>query len=205
VYVERPMIRRPVKSGPRRRVPRSRRPVLRPLAVLLILGLGGPGAAGRPAAAHGQQAVPAAYGALSGAAGGVLVTTGIFVAKARAGSYIYSLDDALAPRWEIVPAVAMPVGGFVVGLDDEQRLARSIAWGSAGFAAGALAGYALGELLSETDQGKWAGAIIGSAAGVLAGSLYGMLSYEADGRTSPAPGTDRRRRSPEIPLLRIRL
>lgn len=175
------------------------------LAALLVLGLGAPGAAGRPDAAHAQQAVPAAYGALAGAAGGVLVTTGIFVAKARAGSYIYSLDDALAPRWEIVPAVVMPVGGFVMGLDDEQRLARSITWGSAGFAVGALAGYAVGELLSETDQGKWAGAIIGSAAGVLAGSLYGMLSYEAEDRTSPIPAAERRSRSPDILLLRIRL
>jgi hypothetical protein len=147
--------------------------------------------------------VPATYGALAGGAAGVLVTTGIFVAKARAGSFIYSLDDALAPRWEVVPAVAMPVGGFVMGLDDDQRLARSIAWGGAGFAAGALAGYGIGELFSDTDQGKWAGAIIGSAAGVLAGSLYGILSYEADGGPSPVPVANRR--APAIPLMRIRL
>lgn len=151
------------------------------------------------------QAVPAAYGTLSGAAAGVLVTTGIFVAKARAGSFIYSLDDALAPRWELIPAVAMPVGGLVMGLDDDQQLARSIAWGGAGFAAGALVGYGIGELFSDTDQGKWAGAIIGSAAGVLAGSLYGMLSYDS-GETSPLPiAGSAQRAARRRPLLSFRV
>lgn len=168
------------------------------LLVLTAAGLGHP----RTAA---SQAVPAAYGALSGAAAGVLVTTGIFVAKARAGSYIYSLDDALAPRWELVPTLAMPVGGVMIGLDDEQRLARSIAWGGAGFAVGGLLGYGIGDLFSGTDQGKWAGAIIGGAAGVLAGSIYGVLSYDPE-KSPGGPGdptASARRRA--APLLSVRL
>ncbi|HSM09029.1 MAG TPA: hypothetical protein VLA33_08415 [Gemmatimonadota bacterium] len=129
----------------------------------------------RTAAAQG---VPAAYGFVAGTFGGAYVTTGVFVAKARAGSYLYSLDDALAPRWEIVPAVAMPIGGFLLGLDDGQRLASSLAWGSAGFAVGTLVGLGAGELFGTTNQGRWAGAIIGSAAGLLAGSIYGALTYD---------------------------
>jgi hypothetical protein len=151
-----------------------------------------------------SQAVPAAYGALGGAAAGVLVTTGIFVAKARAGSYIYSLDDALAPRWELVPTLAMPVGGVMIGLDDEQRLARSIAWGGAGFAVGGLVGYGIGDLFSDTDQGKWAGAIIGGAAGVLVGSIYGVLSYDS-GESPGGPGESAASARGAAPLLSVRL
>lgn len=145
------------------------------------------------------QAVPAGYGLLAGAAGGVLVTTGVFVAKARGGSFLYSLDDALAPRWELIPAVAMPIGGFAMGLDDGQRLARSIAWGGAGFAAGALVGYGIGDLLGDTSQARWAGAVIGSAAGVLGGSILGAASYENEARTGSPESSAR------APTLMIRV
>lgn len=155
------------------------------LATIAALALGNPERAD-------AQAVPASYGLLAGAAGGVLVTTGVFVAKARGGSFLYSLEDALAPRWELIPAVAMPIGGFAMGLDDGQRLARSIAWGGGGFAIGALVGYGVGDLFGETSQARWAGAVIGSAAGLLSGSIVGAASYEADPRTGnpePAAGS----------------
>jgi hypothetical protein len=146
----------------------------RPAIVLLLVAAFH---AGMPRAAD-AQGVPAAYGFVAGTFAGAYVTTGVFVAKARAGSYLYSLDDALAPRWEMIPVVAIPVGGFLVGLNDGQRLASSIAWGSAGFAAGALVGLGAGELFGTTGQGRWAGAIIGSGAGLLAGSIYGAVSYD---------------------------
>lgn len=155
------------------------------LATIAALALGHPARAG-------AQAVPAGYGLLAGAAGGVLVTTGVFVAKARGGSFLYSLEDALAPRWELIPAAAMPIGGFAMGLDDDQRLARSIAWGGGGFAVGALVGYGVGDLFGETSQARWAGAVIGSAAGLLGGSIIGAASYEADpqnGNPEPASGS----------------
>ncbi len=161
---------------------RQRVAVLVRLAAVLLLA--GALFAGTPRTAP-AQGVPAAYGLVAGTFGGAYVTTGVFVAKARAGSYLYSLDDALAPRWEIVPAVAMPIGGFLLGLDDGQRLASSLAWGSAGFAAGAFVGLGAGELFGTTTQGRWAGAIIGSAAGLLAGSIYGALTYDSP----PAPAT----------------
>lgn len=141
----------------------------------------------RPVPAH-AQAVPAAYGLITGTISGVYVSTGIFVARARAGSFLYSLEDAIAVRWELAPAVLMPLSGVVLGAIDGQRLAESIKWGGAGFAAGAAAGLGVGLLLSsgEGRESEWSGAIIGSAAGLLAGSLYGMLSYDGDPDDSPA-------------------
>lgn len=136
------------------------------------------------------QGVPAAYGLITGTIGGIYVTTAIFVTKARAGSFLYSLEDAFRPRWELFPVVVMPIGSVVVGLDDGQRLANGIKWGSAGFAAGAVVGFGVGTVLRETGgESQWAGAIIGSAAGLLAGSLYGTLSYddEEDGSGADFP------------------
>jgi len=127
------------------------------------------------------QAVPAAYGLVTGTVSGIYVSTAIFVAKARTGAYIYSLDDALAPRWELIPVAIMPIGSLVVGLDDGQRLANSVRWAAAGFATGAVVGLGLGTLLrADGGEGQWAGAIIGSAAGLLAGTLYGLVSYDGD-------------------------
>lgn len=129
----------------------------------------------RPSAA---QAVPAAYGLFVGTVGGVFATTGIFVAKARTGAYIYSLEDAIAPRWELVPVAVMPIGGLVLGLADDQRLANSIKWAGAGFVAGAAVGLGIGTLFDDTGEGQWAGAVIGGAAGLLAGSVYGALAHD---------------------------
>lgn len=142
----------------------------------------------RPAPAP-AQAVPAAYGLITGTISGVYVSTGIFVARARAGSFLYSLEDAIAVRWELAPAVLMPLSGVVLGAVDGQRLAESIKWGGAGFAAGAVAGLGVGLLLSDGEgrESEWSGAIIGSAAGLLAGSLYGILSYDGDEDEDPVP------------------
>lgn len=141
------------------------------------------------------QAVPAAYGLVSGAVAGVYVTTGVFVAKARAGSYLYSLEDALEPRWELVPLAVLPLGSLAIGLDDGQRLANTVKWGGAGFAAGAVVGLGVGTLLRQSGgESQWAGAIIGSATGLLAGWVYGTLSYEDEA----GDGVD-------LPLLTFRI
>lgn len=135
------------------------------------------------------QGVPAVYGLVSGTVAGVYVTTGVFVTKARTGSFLYSLEDALRPRWELIPVAVMPIGGFVLGLADDQRLAHGIKWGAAGFAAGAVAGLGVGTLLRDAGgESQWAGAIIGSAAGLFVGSLYATLSY-SDEETEPGGGS----------------
>lgn len=136
------------------------------------------------------QAVPAAYGLITGTISGAYITTGIFVTKARLGSFLYSSDEAFALRWENAPVVLMPVGSLLVGLDDGQRLARSIQWGSAGFALGAVAGFGVSALIirAEGREDEWASTVIGSAAGLLVGSLYGALSYEDDGGDGGGPG-----------------
>lgn len=152
-----------------------------PLRRFVVLGLLAAGCLLSTPRTSDAQGVPAAYGLITGTLGGIYVTTGIFVTKARMGSFIYSLEDALAPRWELIPVVVMPVGSVVVGLDDGQRLANGIKWASAGFAAGAVVGLGVGTLLRETGaESQWAGAIIGSAAGLLAGSIYGALSYDEE-------------------------
>lgn len=147
----------------------------RRLAAVGVLVAGGLFGTHRPSPA---QAVPAAYGLFVGTVGGVYATTGIFVAKARTGAYIYSLEDALVPRWELVPVAVMPIGGLVLGLTDDQRLANSIKWAGAGFVTGAAVGLGIGTLFGERGEGQWAGAIIGSAAGLLAGSIYGALAHD---------------------------
>lgn len=136
------------------------------------------------------QAVPAAYGLITGTISGAYVTTGIFVTKARLGSFLYSSDEALALRWENVPIVLMPIGSLLVGLDDGQRLARSVQWGSAGFAMGAIAGFGVSVLIirGEGREDEWASTVIGSAAGLLVGSLYGALSYDNDDAGGEAGG-----------------
>lgn len=142
------------------------------------------------------QAVAGLYGVITGTAGGVYTSTAIFVAKARTGSYVYSIEDALTPRWELIPVAGMAIGGGVIGLTDEQRLANGVKWGAAGFAAGAIVGLAAGTLFASDEhrsEDQWAGAIIGSAAGMLAGSIYGALAYDSD----PDGGA--------IPLVSIRL
>ena len=148
---------------------------LRRLTVVGVLVAAGLFGIPRPSLA---QAVPAAYGLFVGAVGGVYATTGIFVAKARTGAYIYSLEDALVPRWELVPVAVMPIGGLVLGLAEDQRLANSIKWAGAGFVTGAAVGLGIGTLFGERGEAQWAGAIIGSAAGLIAGSVYGALAHD---------------------------
>lgn len=145
--------------------------------------------ASRPPRAE-AQVVPAAYGLITGTISGAYITTGIFVAKARLGSYLYSSDEALALRWEVAPIVLMPITSLAVGLDDGQRLAESIKWGGAGFALGAVAGFGVSALIirAEGREDEWASTVIGSAAGLLAGSLYGALSYEGGEDDGGGPG-----------------
>jgi len=171
----------------------SARRGLSALGLLVIVGLLG---TPRPSAAQ-AGAVPAAYGLFTGTVAGVYVSTGIFVAKARTGAYLYSLEDALSLRWELAPVVVMPIGGVVLGLDDDQRLANSLKWAGAGFVAGAAVGIGVGSLFHETGEGQWAGGVIGSAAGLLAGSIYGALSH--DGGDGGDGG------GPEVPVLSFRI
>lgn len=145
------------------------------------------------------------YGFAAGTAAGAYVTTGIFVARARTGSYIYSLEDALRPRWELLPAVAMPIGGLLLGAEDGQRLASAVAWGGAGFAVGAVVGLGIGELLGETSQGRWAGFIIGSATGLLAGTIYGAATYEPNEAPGTRQGAAMTRRTPAAITIRFPL
>lgn len=126
------------------------------------------------------EGAPAQVGpALLGAAGGLVVggytTVAIYVTKARFGRYLFSPDELVALRPEILPVVVLPVAGAVLGAESTTALGRSAGWGAIGFAAGGVVGGLTGRLVSDTDEAPWAGAIIGSSAGLLAGAILGAI------------------------------
>ena len=119
------------------------------------------------------QVLPAALGTIGGFAAGTYTTIGIYVAQARAGKYLYSPEEALSPRIEVVPMVAGPLTGLLLGLESTERLESAGLWGSVGLAAGTVAGIPVGRLLWGPNEGVWAGGIIGGAVGLVAGIVAG--------------------------------
>jgi hypothetical protein len=109
-----------------------------------------------------------------GAVMGFIVTLALVVAQARAGTYIFGLDDLVAFRWDILPIPIFAFAGF--------RLARkrphSVSWATAcGFGAmvlGVITGALLGGLTREPDVGHWAGGVIGGAVGLIIGCLTSL-------------------------------
>jgi hypothetical protein len=167
-------------------MPSSRPPVLAPPPwlrgglVALSLTLLAP----RPTAAQ-TQALAVAGGAVGGVVVGLYTTMSIYVAKARAGSYLFSVDEFLEPRIESVPLFLGPAAGAFVGYQSAAALGGAALWAGFGFAGGAALGAGAGELLWGTAEGRWAGAIIGSAAGLLLGATLGARSRWNDGDDEP--------------------
>lgn len=138
----------------------------------------------RPSAA---QTVPGVVGAAGGFVAGTYTMMAIYVTKARFGHYLFSLHDALAPTPEILPVVAGPIAGAWLGAESKVALGRAAGWGAAGFVGGAAVGVTLGHLVWGDEEGRWAGAIIGSAAGMLAGVVLGARDGFDD--SEPAAAT----------------
>lgn len=109
-----------------------------------------------------------------GAVTGFIVTLALVVAQARAGSYIFGLDDLLAFRWDVLPIPLGAVAGFYLA----RKRPHSVAWATAcGFAAlilGVITGALLGGLTREPDVGRWAGGVIGGATGLLIGCFTSL-------------------------------
>lgn len=127
----------------------------------------------------GAQVLPAALGTVGGFAAGTYTMVGIYVAEARFGKYLYSLEEALSPRLELLPMIAGPVAGFALGWKNNERLETAGLWGGVGFMAGTAVGIPIGRLLWGTGEGVWAGAIIGGTVGLVAGVIAGA-SIEPD-------------------------
>jgi len=121
------------------------------------------------------QALPATLGAVGGLAAGTYTVVGIYVAEARFGKYLYSLDEALSPRLELLPMVAAPIAGVAMGLSDNERLESAGLWGGVALLAGTAVGIPLGRWAWGSGEGTWAGGIIGGALGLLTGIVAGAL------------------------------
>ncbi len=125
------------------------------------------------------QEVPAVLGGVAGLLGGFAVTTGLFVAEARAGRFVYSVEDITTWRWEYLPVPAGVVFGAWAGAYDGELLKRLTLGGGIGLSGGAALGWVAGGALWEGEEGKWAGAVIGGALGLLIGGAVGGVTYDA--------------------------
>jgi len=124
-----------------------------------------------PAARAGAQVLRATAGAVGGLVAGVIVTTGTVVLEARMGRYIYSLDEMVAIRPEVIPVIAGPVIGALLGVKSPAALERAGVGAALGLAGGIVIGAVAGSVVWPTPEGRWAGGIIGGATGMLAGAI----------------------------------
>jgi len=132
------------------------------------------------------QLVPALAGGVVGAVAGGVTTLGIFVARSRAGNFIFDYGDVQEIRLETLPVVLFPLAGIVLGATDAARL-RDVGIGAGlGLVVGGALGVALGASLSESSEGRWAGGIIGSAAGLVVGAVVGSLTADSGGGNGPS-------------------
>lgn len=160
------------------RRPLRHRLTLTPLLALSLLLL-------RPHSVEGQAGA-AVLGGVGGLVVGGYTTVAIYVTKARFGRYLFSPDEFLALRPETLPVIVTPVAGALLGLESSVALGRSAGWGALGFITGAAVGGLTGKLLSDSEEGPWAGAVIGSGAGLLVGVVLGAIDgLDDDGAAAP--------------------
>lgn len=134
------------------------------------------------------QLLPALAGGVGGVVAGGVTTLGIFVARSRAGNFIFDLENVQEIRLETLPVILFPLAGIVLGTTDSSRL-RDVGVGAGlGLVVGGALGVAIGASLSESSEGRWAGGIIGSAAGLVLGAVVGSLTAgPGGGGGSPLP------------------
>lgn len=116
--------------------------------------------------------VGALVGVLATAGGAVIgfvATLGIVVAMARAGQYVFALEELVALRWETLPIVFGAAAGAVLAATHPRALDRATGWGFGALAAGILVGIPAGHTFWGPGEGQWAGGIIFGALGLVAG------------------------------------
>jgi hypothetical protein len=128
---------------------------------------------------------------IGGAIAGFALTLAIVVARARAGSYIFGLEELAEMRLETLPIALAALAGAVLGIRDPTAVDRAAVWGFAACFAGALIGIPMGRLMWGAGEGPWAGAIVFGAIGFAGGGVASFRSRRQ--RTANvwagAPGT----------------
>jgi hypothetical protein len=132
-----------------------------------------------------SRVLPAAGGAVLGAAGGGYITVSIIVLESRFRRYVHDIDDVL--NWRSAPIVVGAVTGMTLGAYSPRHLESAVLYGAAGMLAGGVVGWGAGSLIWEPPEGRWAGATIGAGLGLIAGNVLGVLN--------PVRGSDRPRPS----------
>jgi hypothetical protein len=140
------------------------------LAILLLHG--------SAAAQDERRILPALAGGVLGIAGGGYVALSIIVAESRAGKYIHDAEDVFG--WRSLPVIAGATIGTGLGIYSPDRLRRAVIFGLGGFAAGAAAGYGVGQLIWDGPEARWAGAAIGAGAGLAIAYVAGALTAPSD-------------------------
>jgi hypothetical protein len=114
-------------------------------------------------------------GLIGGAVGGLILTIGIVVARARLeGAYFHDSDELIS--WIGLPLVIGPILGAWMGAAHPPG--RSIVPGSAiGLTTGVALGWLLGGMIGEDPSGKWAGIAMGGALGLLLGVCVPLLRH----------------------------
>ncbi|HSM05615.1 MAG TPA: hypothetical protein VK858_13455 [Longimicrobiales bacterium] len=108
-------------------------------------------------------------GVLLGTFLGFFVTMAIFVAQARQGIYLFSLDDISPVHWEAVPTYLGSVAGGWAGWHGRRVLVPGAGFAVAGALLLAIVGWFVGSWLWPETSGPWAGAVMAAALGIVAG------------------------------------
>lgn len=134
-----------------------------------------------------RRLVHGTVGGVVGVGVGFFLTLAIFVAEARAGRYVYSLDDLTLWRWEALPTWTGLVTGAVVAWR-APRLAWGVLWrGLAVAALAGAAGWGVGPLVWVGRSAPWAGAVLGAAGGLLVGLAAAGAAWARRRRVAPRP------------------
>jgi hypothetical protein len=109
--------------------------------------------------------------AIGGAVVGFALTLATVVARARAGSYIFALDELAEFRWETLPMLIGLLVGALLGWLRPRAIDLATLWGFMAGAAGLVLGIVIGGILWGEGEGQWAGAIIFGALGLAGGGI----------------------------------
>lgn len=122
-----------------------------------------------------RRSLGALLGLAAGAVVGFYLTLAIFVAEARGGDYVFSLDDLTEVRWQVLPTIVGFVSGVLLGWRSVRALLLTLLVVLVCALALVPVGWFGGSALWVGRSAPWAGAVLASALGVLGGTLVAAL------------------------------